>query len=61
MYRTQPAAVMQDAYRAEYQSYYESLLGSWYLVLSTFPYQIVAFPPNNLMLTINSCVAFGSK
>jgi hypothetical protein len=31
-----------------------------YLVLRTF-YQIVAFPPNNLMLTINSCVWFGSR
>ena len=28
--------------------------------ISTF-YQIVAFPPNNLILTINSCVGLGSR
>ena len=37
------------------------ILGTWYLVLSTILYHIVALPPNNRMLTINSCVWFGSR
>ena len=46
---------------AEFRSKYESLLGTLYLVPCTILYQIVAFPPNNRMLTINSCVWLGSR